>query len=62
MRFCTTLKCSEFETGTIAGSFRHCQEVIYAIYGRQNIVLIQFYLDGRWIDSPYLVNKLEAYR
>ncbi len=62
MKACITLTRGEFETREVEGSLRHCQEALYAAYGRQNIALIQFYLDGRWIDSPYLVNRLEAYR
>ena len=58
MKACITLTCGEFETREVEGSLRHCQGVLYAAYGRQNIHHIQFYLDGRWIDSPYLVNEL----
>ncbi len=58
MTICITLKSREWKIRVIEGTFRHCQEVLYAAYGRQNIHHIQFYLDGRWIDSPYLVNEL----
>lgn len=56
---CVTLKCGEFETRKIAGTFRHCQSVLYAAYGRLNIAHIQFYIEGRWINSPYGVRRLE---
>ena len=57
------LKNGEMRVCRLEGTFRHCQEVLYVVYGRLNIARIQFCLDGgKLADSPYLVNELEAYR
>ncbi len=45
----------------IDATFRQCQFVMYAKYGRLNIARIRFCVDGHWIESPYLVNRLAAY-
>jgi len=55
------LKSGISKSHLIDGSFRHCQKLIYSLYGRLNIRRIRFYVCGQWITSPYGVNRLEAY-
>ena len=57
-----TFQNSRTVSRDVDGSFHHCQAVVYAAYGRLNLKRIEFWLQGRWIVSPYLVNPLEAYR
>ncbi len=45
----------------VEGTFRHCQKIVYAAYGRLNLKKIEFWLQGRWIVSPYLMNPLETH-
>ncbi len=56
-----TLKSGVVVRRYAEGTFRECQRATYAAYGRLNIEQIQFHVDGRWIDSPYRVDPLEAY-
>lgn len=56
-----TLKSGAVVRRYAEGTFRECQRATYAVYGRLNIARIQFRIADRWIDSPYLVNPLEAY-
>ncbi len=56
------LKSGEMQVSQIEGTFLHCQKVVYVAYGRMNIARIQFCLaSGKFVDSPYFVNPLEAY-